>query len=67
MAGTQQFNIVNLNCSDNFGWYNFLRDIRATLELPESCALRLTLAGLDAEVSAPDQLQNDDRVLVYVY
>ena len=62
-AGTERFTIITLR-GDN--WSDFLEDIRQSLGLPKGSHLQLTLVEMDADVSSPNQLQSNDKVLVHI-
>ena len=61
-AGTERFIILLLRGNN---WDDFLEEIRQGLGIRKGSHLRLTLAELDAEVSATNQLLSNDKVLVH--
>ena len=63
----ESFKIVQLRGISGDDWQSFQDEIRQTLGLPKNSRLMMALAEVNAEITSPDQLQSNDKIVVQSY
>ena len=62
--GSESFFIASLKGESEENWEFFRQDICQALSLPKSSKLQITLAGVNANITSPKELQSNDKIIV---
>ena len=61
---SNSFSIVELKGDSQYHWELFLQEVRRMMNLPKSSNLKITLAEVNARITAASQLHSNDKIII---